>query len=210
MVGRARPPGWQMPTALPFVDLSVDRFFARAIGAWKAKRGYFLVGSLEDCEYPGNRMARLKKKPAEERPVVLLVLSCPERQARLAAILHSLGVDLLGVRQCWEARALFQTRPPLLSVVTDATLEDGNWRDVLRTVVDYDSQAGVILVAPSSADEMLWSEAMRLGVHDILVEPFTEAEARRVVEGALRVARAQQHRLIGDARGERAAAEIPA
>ena len=209
MVGRARPPGWQMPTALPFVDLSVDRFFARAIGAWKAKRGYFLVGSLEDCEYPGNRMARLKKKPAEERPVVLLVLSCPERQARLAAILHSLGVDLLGVRQCWEARALLQTRPPLLSVVTDATLEDGNWCDVLRTLVDYDPQAGVILIAPS-ADEMLWSEAIWRGVHDILVEPFTEAEAQQVVESVLRVAGAQQHSLIGDARCERTAAEIPA
>lgn len=51
MVGRSCPPGWQMPTALPFVDLSVDRFFARAIGAGKAKRVYFLVGSLEDCEY---------------------------------------------------------------------------------------------------------------------------------------------------------------
>lgn len=35
--------------ALPFVDLSVDRFSARAIGAGKAKRVYLLVGSLEEC-----------------------------------------------------------------------------------------------------------------------------------------------------------------
>lgn len=153
-------------------------------------------------------MARLRKEPAKDGPVVLLVLSCPERQARLAAILHALGVDLLCVRQCWDARALLQTRPPLLLVVTDATLADGNWRDVLRTVVDYDPQAGVILIAPSSADEMLWSEAIWQGVHDILVDPFTETEARRVVEGALRVARAQEHSLVGDSCGEQAAVEI--
>ena len=153
-------------------------------------------------------MASLRKEPAKDGPVVLLVLSCPERQARLAAILHALGMDLLWVRQCWEARAILQTRPPLLSVVTDLTLEDGNWCDVLRTVVDYDPQAGVILIAPSSADEMLWSEAMWLGVHDILVEPFTETEARRVVEGVLRVAGAQQHRLVGNYRGQQVAVEI--
>jgi DNA-binding NtrC family response regulator len=93
-------------------------------------------------------------------------------------------------------------------VVTDATLEDGNWRDVLRTVVDYDPQAGVILIAPSSADEMLWSEAMWLGVHDILVEPFTETEAQQVVEGVLRAAGAQQHCLVGNSRGEQAAVEM--
>ena len=153
-------------------------------------------------------MARLRKEPAKDGPVVLLVLSCPERQARLAAILQALGVDLLCLRQCWEARALLQTRPPLLSVVTDATLADGNWRDVLRTVVDFDPQAGVILIAPSSADEMLWSEAMWLGVHDILVEPFTETEAQQVVESVLRVAGAQQHSLIGNSRSEQAAVEI--
>ena len=134
-------------------------------------------------------MARLRKEPAKDGPVVLLVLSCPERQARLAAILHALGVDLLWVRQ------LLQTRPPLLTVVTDATLEDGNWCDVLRAVVDYDPQASVVVVAPSSADEILWSEVMWRGVHDMLVEPFTKSEARQVLEGALRAA----------GRGERAA-----
>jgi DNA-binding NtrC family response regulator len=153
-------------------------------------------------------MARLRKEPSKDGPVVLLVLSCPERQARLAAILHALGVDLLWVRQCWEARALLQTRPPLLSVVTDATLADGNWCDVLQTVGDYDPQAGVILVAPFSADEMLWSEAIWQGVHDILVDPFTEAEAQQVVESVLRVARAQPHRLVGDSRSEQVAVEI--
>ena len=66
------------------------------------------------------------------------------------------------------------------------TLEDANWCDVLRGVVDYDPQASVVVVAPSSADEILWSEVMWRGVHDMLVEPFTKSEAQRILEGALR------------------------
>ena len=153
-------------------------------------------------------MERRRKESGEDRRVILLVLACPERQARLEAILQGLGVESLWARRCWEVRVLLQTRPLLSSVVTEATLEDGNWCDVLRTVVDYDPQAGVIQIAPSSADEMLWSEAMWLGVHDILVEPFTETEAQQVVGSVLRVAGAQQHSLIGNSRSEQAAVEI--
>lgn len=118
--------------------------------------------------------------------VVLLVLSCADKEARLAEILDGLGVEFLRVRRYWEARALLQTHPLLGAVVTDATLEDGNWCDVLRAVVDYDPQASVVVVAPSSADEILWSEVMWRGVHDMLVEPFTKNEAQQVLEGALR------------------------
>ena len=133
-------------------------------------------------------MERSNSKSAGNGPMVLLVLSCAERQARLAAILKGIGVESLWVRRCWEARELLQTQPPLDTVVTDATLEDANWCDVLRAVVDYDPQASVVVVAPSSADEILWSEVMWRGVHDMLVEPFTKNEAERVLEGALRAA----------------------
>ena len=95
-------------------------------------------------------------------------------------------VESLWARRCWEARELLQTQPPLDTVVTDATLEDANWCDVLRAVVDYDPQTSVVVVAPSSADEILWSEVMWRGVHDMLVAPFTKKEAERVLEGALR------------------------
>jgi hypothetical protein len=71
-------------------------------------------------------------------------------------------------------------------VLGQFSLEDANWCDVLRAVVDYDPQANVVVVAPSSADEILWSEVMWRGVHDMLVEPFTKIEAQRVLEGALR------------------------
>jgi DNA-binding NtrC family response regulator len=131
-------------------------------------------------------MRRSASKFEQKKPVVLLVVSCPALQARLAAILKELEVESLWVRRCWEARKLLQTQPMLDTVVTDATLEDANWCDVLGTVVNHASLASVVVVAPSSTDEILWSEVMWRGVHDMLVEPFTKNEARRVLEGALR------------------------
>jgi len=136
--------------------------------------------------YSGKTMERLRSGSVGNGLVVLLVLSCADKEARLAEILDGLGVEFLRVRRYWEARALLQTHPLLGAVVTDATLEDGNWCDVLRAVVDYDPQASVVVVAPSSADEILWSEVMWRGVHDMLVEPFTKNEAQQVLEGALR------------------------
>jgi hypothetical protein len=95
---------------------------------------------------------------------------------------------------------LLQTRPLLSSVVTEATLEDGNWCDVLRTVVDYDPQASVVMIAPPSTDEIPWSDVILQGVHDILVEPFTRSEAEQVLDGALRVVAGQEHPLIDGSR----------
>ena len=145
-------------------------------------------------------MERFWKVSGEDRGVVLLVLACPERRARLGAILQRFGVESLWVSRCWEVLALLQTRPLLISVVTEATLEDGNWCDVLRTVVDYDPLASVVMIAPPSTDEIPWSDAISQGVHDILVEPFTRSEAEQVLERALRISAGQEHRLIASSR----------
>lgn len=133
-------------------------------------------------------MDSLKHGSARKRSTVLLVLSCPARKDLLAATLRTLGAEILWVQRGREARNLLQTRPPLDAVVTDATLEDANWCDVLRAVVEYRPQATVVVVAPSSADEILWSEILWRGVYDMLVEPFAKSEARQVLQGALQAA----------------------
>jgi DNA-binding NtrC family response regulator len=143
---------------------------------------------MKDSEYSGSTMEKLRRKSAEKGPVALLVVSCPERKARLAAILSGLGVESLWVRRCREALELLRTQPPLQIVLTDTTLEDANWCDLLRAVGNHDSQASVVVVAPPSADEVLWSEVMWRGAYDMLVEPFTRNEAQRILEGALRAA----------------------
>jgi len=135
-------------------------------------------------------MERIRTKRVKV-PTALLVLASSEQKERLKGILSGLGAACVWVQRCWEARELLETQHPQI-VVTDATLEDANWCDVLRAVVDRDPQASVVVVAPPCADEVLWSEVMWRGAHDMLVEPFNKSEARRVLEGALRAAGSAQ------------------
>lgn len=135
-------------------------------------------------------MAHLRKSQTPQHALALLVVSSGERQSFLSAILRKLGVESICVSHGWQAREFLGIDPPFDAVLTDTTLEDANWCDVLRAVADCESTASVIVVAPSSADERLWSEVIWRGAYDMLVEPFTADEARRVLEGALRVASA--------------------
>jgi response regulator of citrate/malate metabolism len=99
--------------------------------------------------------------------------------------LASLNVEVLRVANCQQARQLMRTRPPIDFVITDTSLADGNWCDILREVVE----AGIdvnILVTTASPDASLWSEALWRGVYDVLVEPYEGIEVWRAIEGAVR------------------------
>lgn len=120
--------------------------------------------------------------------VALVVISLPERLKSLLAELKRLNLDILTVPTCRQARQLLRTRPPVDVVITDVTLADGNWSDVLRDVVELGGDTHVVVHA-SSPDAILWSEVLWRGVYDMLTEPYEEHEVRNVVEGAVRAAR---------------------
>ena len=92
---------------------------------------------------------------------------------------------------CQEAGALLATRPPVEVIITDVTLPDGNWCDIFKYLVDHNVDASVV-VSSVRADESLWSEILWRGAYDLLVEPYENRELRRVVEGALRAAKARR------------------
>ena len=121
----------------------------------------------------------LRNGPQPRMPLVLLALSSSERTGDLRTILKELGAECLCVRRCSELRSVLLSERRLSTVVTDTTLEDANWSDVVRAVVDQGDITSVVVVAAASVDEVLWSEAMWRGVHDILIEPYNHAEPRR-------------------------------
>jgi len=123
-----------------------------------------------------------------KKAVALVVMSLPERLKSLLTELKRLNLDILTVPTCRQARTLLRTRPPVDVVITDVTLADGNWSDVLRDVVDTGTDTNV-LVHASSPDAILWSEVLWRGVYDMLTEPYKEQEVRNVVEGAVRASR---------------------
>jgi DNA-binding NtrC family response regulator len=114
------------------------------------------------------------KKPA----VALMVMSSQDRLASLLGCLKKLKLEVLTVATCRQARQLLRTKAPVDVVISDVTLADGNWSDVLRDVVDTGTRANVILNAPSP-DAVLWSEALWRGVYDMLTEPTKNAKCSR-------------------------------
>jgi DNA-binding NtrC family response regulator len=123
----------------------------------------------------------------ESKAVVLLVMPSTERRCVFLSKLGALGTHLLAAESCLEARALMRSHEDVDVVVTDTTLSDGNWCDVLNHVLQQGSRANVV-VASEAGDDRLWSEVLWRGAYDMLVEPVGLEEVERVIRGALRTA----------------------
>jgi DNA-binding NtrC family response regulator len=100
----------------------------------------------------------------------------------LSQMLQSLPLILDHVDTLQQARTrLFQQRYD--AVLTQSTLPDGNWLDVLHIVRDSPYETKLIVTDPY-ADAQLWSEALNLGAYDLLAQPFYEPEVRRILSNA--------------------------
>lgn len=66
------------------------------------------------------------------------------------------------------------------SILTEANLVDGDWKDVLSFALDLDATPTVI-VTHRVADDRFWAEVLNLGCYDMLAQPFDPREVRRIV-----------------------------
>jgi len=87
-----------------------------------------------------------------------------------------------------HVRTLKQARARLLEkhfdvVLSDSSLTDGTWLDVLDLTRDISSQPQLIVTDPH-ADTRFWAEALNLGAYDLLAQPFFESEVRRILHNA--------------------------
>jgi DNA-binding NtrC family response regulator len=90
---------------------------------------------------------------------------------------------VLAMRNCSAARRMFDAQPLVQVVVTDAVLNDGDWRRVLAMVTQGRRRIEVV-VCSRLCDPKLWLDVVEEGGYDVLVEPFDHEEVRRIVEGA--------------------------
>jgi DNA-binding NtrC family response regulator len=129
---------------------------------------------------------RLEEKP--EMPPnekVLVIMASGARRSQLSACLKALGLQPTEVEDCRHAGRALARRSPLKLVISDVDFRDGDWRDALAAA--QQRPGGVsFLVSTPFPDHGMWSEALWRGVHDLLVEPYSASELRRIVEGALR------------------------
>ena len=68
-------------------------------------------------------------------------------------------------------------------ILTEATLPDGKWLDVLHLARECPLEIEVIVTDPQ-ADARFWAEALNLGAYDLLAQPFYEPEVRRILYNA--------------------------
>lgn len=81
-----------------------------------------------------------------------------------------------------QALALMR-RTAYSAVLTEASLPDGTWRDVLA----HARRAGLgcaVVVTDRLADDRLWIEVLEAGAYDLLAQPFDAGEVVRVLDSA--------------------------
>lgn len=69
-------------------------------------------------------------------------------------------------------------------VVTERTLPDGSWKDILKA--SQSQSRPPLVVACGHADDNLWAEVLNLGGYDVLLKPFDRTEVTRVAGMAWR------------------------
>lgn len=124
---------------------------------------------------------------------VLLVGPSACRQA-LTSTIEVLGMEALPVHNWRQARQALDADPDIIVAITDLTLGDGNWCDVVQHAVQREFQTSVVVVS-RAASARLWAELLWRGAHDLLVEPLNGREVRRTIEGAVRAAEAARGRV---------------
>jgi len=114
-------------------------------------------------------------------PRILFVSGHQEDARRLTEMLHSLPVVLDYVSTIWQTRARLG-QSDYNVILTEASLPDGNWLDVLRAARNQNQTE--VIVTDAHADARLWSEALNLGAYDLVSQPFYEPEVRRILYNA--------------------------
>jgi DNA-binding NtrC family response regulator len=139
-----------------------------------------LGSALHGIETPVEQedaVADLNLAPLDERidatepPRVAIVIGSDDARQALTEALSSLNAQLVVHENLRDLRRCL-LRDKVDLVITDATLPDANWADVLRLIVRA-SLATELLVHSRTADEGLRSEVLWRGARGIVAPPYS-------------------------------------
>jgi DNA-binding NtrC family response regulator len=112
------------------------------------------------------------------RSRILVISGHRDDALHISQMLHELPVTVNHAGTLRQARIELRQKR-FDAVLTEATLPDGNWLDVLELKRDCPNQPQVIVTDPQ-ADAQFWSKALNLGAYDLLPQPFYAPEVRRI------------------------------
>jgi len=113
------------------------------------------------------------------RSRILFISGHDDDFRHVAEMLHELPMAIDHAGSLGQARTKLRQKR-FSAVVTEASLPDGNWLDVLNLTRDIATGPQVI-VTDKQADARFWAEVLNLGAYDLLPQPFYEPEVRRIL-----------------------------
>ena len=102
---------------------------------------------------------------------VLLVHNEPDAFRGLEEMLHEQEIRTSQAHQCAEARSLLKEAGPVDLVLTDVTLADGTWKDVIR-LVGRAAKGTPVIVMSRVVNMKLYLDTQDGGAADFIVPPM--------------------------------------
>ncbi len=102
---------------------------------------------------------------------VLLVHNEPDAFRGLEEMLHEQEIRTSQAHRCAEARSLLKEAGPVDLVLTDVTLADGSWKDVIR-LVQKAAKGTPVIVMSRVVSMKLYLDTQDAGAADFIVPPM--------------------------------------
>lgn len=147
-----------------------------ALGAWQTVRQNAGLGTMKLHRVHSRKNWPLR---SEGKFAVLVISTISEDYTFLFQVLSGMKLTVHFARTLEDASVQMSTRP-VVAVLSEDTLPDGDWRSVLAGLA-RSSPAPKLIVTSGLADDALWAEVLSLGGYDVLAKPFDTEEVRRVV-----------------------------
>jgi DNA-binding NtrC family response regulator len=113
---------------------------------------------------------------------ILFVSPHREDASVLSHMLGSLSVCIEHVADLKHARGkMLGAAYPV--ILTEASLPDGTWLDVLDLARRVTPNSDVIVTDPD-ADARFWAEVLNRGAYDLIAQPFAAIEVQRILGNA--------------------------
>ncbi len=117
------------------------------------------------------------------KSAVLFVSSCVEDARALAPMLEAVDIQLSSAADLKQTKTLLESGL-FGAVVTEVSLPDGTWKDVVGLAGRVGGGVAVVVTA-LLADAGFWVDVLEFGAYDLLSKPFCCGEVQRVLKNAV-------------------------
>jgi DNA-binding NtrC family response regulator len=108
----------------------------------------------------------------------------PVRSRALIQHIEAQGVRVIAVAGRDEAQRILRGSPSVPMVLTDESLPDGDWRDVLHDVTAAGGHAAVVVCTGPDQPLTLSFELLDRGAFGLLAEPFDRDQLQWLINTA--------------------------